>query len=423
MLEKLKNPTDFTIDCILSKSDIKSERKVESPTKEITPYVLLNKVGENPWIPKSPYAYNGLIQKVHYYPNPPLIDQIYLRHVNQYNYMNSEPIDYCAKTNINYSPELDSVSSEIVEKFSSPSTITSSYSSNSPNPENTPNSYSPQLNVYDYSKFCDKFVLNSLTINLSGDKNQLGFSGESSLSSSPIINYDSNVANQKCSICSKVFDSLISLDIHEKSHLKQKYECSECNKKFSQLRNYKYHMSIHRGTKEFSASCPECGKIFNDKGYLSSHMKIHRNKKEYLCPYCPKSFNQRVAYNMHCRIHLGLKPHCCSECGKQFSRKMLLKQHFRTHSGEKPYSCSFAGCGKQFADRSNMILHYRLHSGIKPFACHLCPKAFTKKHHLKTHLNYHTGNKPYKCPYCPQKFTQSSNMRTHSKKCQFKTND
>lgn len=144
-------------------------------------------------------------------------------------------------------------------------------------------------------------------------------------------------------------------------NLKSRYECEECGKGFSQLRNYKYHLSIHKGTKEFAANCPECGKIFNDKGYLSSHLKIHRNRKEYVCPHCPKSFNQRVAFNMHVRIHTGIKPHKCPECAKRFSRKMLLKQHLRTHTGEKPYQCTI--CNKTFADRSNMTLHQRLHSG------------------------------------------------------------
>ncbi|XP_073821277.1 uncharacterized protein [Musca autumnalis] len=235
-----------------------------------------------------------------------------------------------------------------------------------------------------------------------------------------IVSNNSEEISYKCRICDKVFGCSQTLQAHEKTHKSPRYECTDCGKGFSQLRNYKYHLSVHRGTKEFAAECPECGKTFNDKGYLSSHMKIHRNKKEYECPYCPKSFNQRVAFNMHVRIHTGVKPHKCAECGKRFSRKMLLKQHMRTHSGEKPYQCSV--CGKSFADRSNMTLHHRLHSGIKPFNCPICPKAFTKKHHLKTHLNYHTGCKPYVCPHpnCNQAFTQSSNMRTHAKKCQYR---
>ncbi|KAL4706476.1 hypothetical protein ACJJTC_015674 [Scirpophaga incertulas] len=219
-----------------------------------------------------------------------------------------------------------------------------------------------------------------------------------------------------CVNCGESFSTEDCLNEHKKSHFAApRYSCLECSKTFSQLRNFKYHMSVHRGTREFAATCTVCGKYFNDRGYLSSHMKIHRNRKEYKCPQCPKSFNQRVAYNMHVRIHTGLKPHVCDECGKAFSRKMLLKQHQRTHSGERPYACSH--CDKRFADRSNMTLHLRLHTGVKPFSCTLCPKSFTKKHHLKSHLNFHTGLKPYSCPHCHLGFTQSSNMKTHMKKC------
>ncbi|XP_077289850.1 uncharacterized protein LOC143913740 [Arctopsyche grandis] len=227
---------------------------------------------------------------------------------------------------------------------------------------------------------------------------------------------DDDACATKCPSCSKMFTSRATLAAHVASHASRaRYRCDQCDKSFSQLRNYKYHVSVHKGTKEFAATCNVCGKYFNDRGYLSSHMKIHRNRKEYQCPHCPKSFNQRVAYNMHVRIHTGVKPHQCEACGKAFSRKMLLKQHARTHSGEKPYACS--SCGKRFADRSNMTLHMRLHSGVKPFSCNLCPKSFTKKHHLKTHLNYHTGDKPYACAKCGLTFSQSSNMRTHMKKC------
>lgn len=110
------------------------------------------------------------------------------------------------------------------------------------------------------------------------------------------------VSNLACSVCNKVFENALVLDAHERTHKSPRYTCGECGKGFSQLRNYKYHVSVHKGTKEFAAKCPECDKLFNDKGYLSSHLKIHRNKKEYACPNCPKSFNQRVAFNMHVRM-------------------------------------------------------------------------------------------------------------------------
>ncbi|XP_060800904.1 zinc finger protein 436 [Amyelois transitella] len=237
---------------------------------------------------------------------------------------------------------------------------------------------------------------------------------------SPAIETPENVLTSgqdfKCVICSQAFPDSEGLTEHSRVHATAgRYSCGECGKTFSQLRNFRYHMSVHRGTKEFAATCTVCGKYFNDRGYLSSHMKIHRNRKEYKCSMCPKSFNQRVAYNMHVRIHTGVKPHVCEQCGKAFSRKMLLKQHQRTHSGERPYACPH--CDKRFADRSNMTLHLRLHTGVKPFSCSLCPKSFTKKHHLKSHLNFHTGAKPYSCPRCKLSFTQSSNMRTHYKKC------
>ncbi|CAD7086310.1 unnamed protein product [Hermetia illucens] len=250
------------------------------------------------------------------------------------------------------------------------------------------------------SDFVERLVMQSVTVDVKSQQQKI---------------LDDEIS-YKCTICDKVFGCASTLEAHERTHKAPRYECLDCGKGFSQLRNYKYHLSVHRGTKEFAAECPECGKTFNDKGYLSSHMKIHRNKKEYECPYCPKSFNQRVAFNMHVRIHTGVKPHKCTECGKRFSRKMLLKQHMRTHSGEKPYQCSV--CGKSFADRSNMTLHHRLHSGIKPFTCPICPKAFTKKHHLKTHLNYHTGCKPYQyedaCEEMPVSADRGNNCYTNS---------
>lgn len=122
------------------------------------------------------------------------------------------------------------------------------------------------------------------------------------IKSEPLTPENCGASNLACTVCNKVFENPLILDAHERTHKSPRYTCDECGKGFSQLRNYKYHVSVHKGTKEFAAKCPECDKLFNDKGYLSSHLKIHRNKKEYVCPNCPKSFNQRVAFNMHVRM-------------------------------------------------------------------------------------------------------------------------
>ncbi|CRL01483.1 CLUMA_CG014387, isoform A [Clunio marinus] len=336
-----KPPTNFTIDCILSKNEAQLGDQQRSPTT-IHP---MNKVLDNPWISKFPLelTFKPLPRKLHLPPSPTATN-FTPNYLNLYNpLINSNDI-------LRVTQHFTSVHNHFYS-----STTTTSTSDNETIPDSI--NLSPKFNVYD--KCDNENSSNELSLNLS-DKCIVKQEFPSTV---PIAIF-------KCSICSKNFISNELLDVHEKCHLKPKYECSECNKKFSQLRNFKYHMSIHRGTKEFAANCPECGKTFNDKGYLSSHLKIHR-----------------------------------------------------THSGEKPYKCSQPGCEKRFADRSNMILHNRLHSGVKPFACTLCPKRFSKKHHLGTHMNYHTGNKPYICinTGCGQRFTQSSNMRTHAKKCQYRS--
>ncbi|KAL7043789.1 hypothetical protein ACKWTF_001667 [Chironomus riparius] len=430
-----KPTTNFTIECILSKKDRKENGDLSRTNSNHMHHqshhpLTLNKVLDNPWISKTPLALsfnpssyhrklnfsNPLPPTYQYLPStppltvtPPILQSgsNYIQnlvkttqhHTSVHNHFYSVASNEAASQQQQQQQhhQLQPIKNYSIMNNTHPAILSSPSSLSLEKDLNL-----SKMNVYDCNKLCDTQLLSEDLKKVVDNKSSL-------LSINEI----------KCSICSKFFDNSELMDIHMKSHAKPKFACSQCDKQFSQLRNFKYHMSIHLGTKEFAASCPECGKTFNDKGYLSSHLKIHRNKKEHACPYCPKSFNQRVAFNMHVRIHLGLKPHCCQECGKTFSRKMLLKQHYRTHSGEKPYVCSFEGCEKRFADRSNMILHFRLHSGIKPFSCNLCPKRFSKKHHLGTHLNYHLNLKPYSClnEGCTQKFTQSSNMRTHMKKC------
>lgn len=52
-------------------------------------------------------------------------------------------------------------------------------------------------------------------------------------------------SNLACSVCNKVFENSLILDAHERTHKSPRYRCEECGKQFSQLRNFKYHISVN----------------------------------------------------------------------------------------------------------------------------------------------------------------------------------
>lgn len=70
---------------------------------------------------------------------------------------------------------------------------------------------------------------------------------KAALKTEPInINSDNGAtSNLACSVCNKVFENALILDVHERTHKSPRYKCEECGKQFSQLRNFKYHISVN----------------------------------------------------------------------------------------------------------------------------------------------------------------------------------
>ncbi|XP_019752686.1 zinc finger protein 260-like isoform X1 [Hippocampus comes] len=146
------------------------------------------------------------------------------------------------------------------------------------------------------------------------------------------------------------------------------------------------------------------------KGRLTHHAV--RNK--FNCSQCEKTFANKRALKSHAVSHMGVKPFACSLCEKRFSFKRNVKRHMRRHTGEKPFTCSV--CARRFHDKDDMKTHMTIHTGVKPFPCAVCGKTFSRQSYLRTHIRTHTGEKPFTCAVCAKRFARTTSLRRHARK-------
>ncbi|XP_051929059.1 zinc finger protein 16-like isoform X2 [Hippocampus zosterae] len=146
------------------------------------------------------------------------------------------------------------------------------------------------------------------------------------------------------------------------------------------------------------------------KGRLMHH--AIRNK--FNCSQCEKKFANKRALKSHAVSHMGVKPFACSLCEKRFSFKRNVKRHMRRHTGEKPFTCSV--CARRFHDKDDMKTHMTIHTGVKPFPCAVCGKTFSRQSYLRTHIRTHTGEKPFTCAVCAKRFARTTSLKRHAQK-------
>ncbi|XP_054831500.1 zinc finger protein 501-like [Eublepharis macularius] len=262
--------------------------------------------------------------------------------------------------------------------------------------------------------------------------------------------------------CGKAFDERTQLDRHQKIHTREKafislvhgkilsqkanndyqrihtgeklYNCSDCNKGFSNKSGLLQHQRIH--TRENQYIWMEQGENNNQSACLTSHQSINSGISDYgetihdsfqparyqinstiekSCKNRPsgKSHRWNAELTSHQTVHRGNRPYNCLDCGQNFCNASNLARHQRIHTGEKPYKCF--ECGKSFGQKTNLIRHQGIHTGAKPYQCSECGKSFRWKVQLISHQTVHTGESPYQCLDCGQNFSSSSNLTRHQR--------
>jgi len=175
----------------------------------------------------------------------------------------------------------------------------------------------------------------------------------------------------KCGICSNIFKTRASLQMHFKSHEVNKiYKCNSCDFQATRAGLLNAHMCKKHATLE-ERKCDLCGKVFNQVASLRFHKEsVHGiGRTSHRCPHCSKVFNTKrflqvcdyvihifVSFEYINNLYMQLNIVNSDLAIVSFNLFIPFQVHIkRVHFAVKSYFCRV--CKKGFFERARMLDH------------------------------------------------------------------
>lgn len=239
----------------------------------------------------------------------------------------------------------------------------------------------------------------------------------------------SRLVGYKCSLCSILYDSTDSLQIHIiDMHSEAYYKCQACPMAFKAPTTFDTHRKSAHPTTEIQCTiitkCPLCDTVFHSKEILQTHLQahikdqLHNTKFVFKCPECEELLETKPSLSLHIQ---QFHPHLvsqkvCSQCGLTFSTSRGLKEHTKdVHQGRNGHFTTKCGmCHRKFQTIHGYRIHRQRCHGTLTLRCATCGETSVNKIELASHGMQHLKEGIHVCLVCNnEKYSDSNALLTH----------